>query len=140
MQVDSAANSWWPGPSCWSARRAALPGRGFGQGLRPFLDRPRVLRAFNLTMAALLVVSLYPLVVETRPAGAAKEAPRELAADLPRDAAMVFAGIGRDAHGRQGLKSVVIPEASQRCPGPEGLGEGVAGSVRPGQRFARLPG
>lgn len=56
---------------------------GFGQGLRPFLDRPRVLRAFNLTMAALLVVSLYPLVVETRPAGATKEAPRELAADLP---------------------------------------------------------
>ena len=56
---------------------------GFGQGLRPFLDRPRVLRAFNLTMAALLVVSLYPLVVETRPAGASHEAPRELAADLP---------------------------------------------------------
>ena len=55
---------------------------GFGQGLRPFLDRPKVLRAFNLTMAALLVVSLYPLVVETRPAGVSKEAPR-LLADLP---------------------------------------------------------
>jgi threonine/homoserine/homoserine lactone efflux protein len=55
---------------------------GFGQGMRRFLDRPPVLRAFNLTMAALLVVSLYPLVVETRPAGAAKEAPR-LLADLP---------------------------------------------------------
>lgn len=56
---------------------------GFGQGLRRFLDRPQVLRAFNLSMAALLVVSLYPLVVETRPAGASREAPRELAADLP---------------------------------------------------------
>ncbi|MFZ0269019.1 LysE family translocator [Caulobacter sp.] len=56
---------------------------GFGQGMQPFLDRPPVLRAFNLTMAALLVVSLYPLVVETRPAGASREAPRELAADLP---------------------------------------------------------
>lgn len=55
---------------------------GFGQGMRRFLDRPPVLRAFNLTMAALLVVSLYPLVVETRPAGASKEAPRVLA-DLP---------------------------------------------------------
>ena len=55
---------------------------GFGQGMRRFLDRPPVLRAFNLTMAALLVVSLYPLVVETRPAGASREAPRELA-DLP---------------------------------------------------------
>jgi len=55
---------------------------GFGQGMRRFLDRPPVLRAFNLTMAALLVVSLYPLVVETRPAGASKEAPR-LLADLP---------------------------------------------------------
>ncbi|MBO9559425.1 MAG: LysE family translocator [Caulobacter sp.] len=56
---------------------------GFGQGLRPFLDRPKVLRAFNLTMAALLVVSLYPLVVETRPAGVSHEAARELAASLP---------------------------------------------------------
>jgi threonine/homoserine/homoserine lactone efflux protein len=60
---------------------------GFGQGMRRFLDRPPVLRAFNLTMAALLVVSLYPLVVETKPAqasraGASKEAPRVLA-DLP---------------------------------------------------------
>ena len=56
---------------------------GFGQGMRRFLDRPPVLRAFNLTMAALLVASLYPLVVETRPAGASREAPRELASDLP---------------------------------------------------------
>jgi threonine/homoserine/homoserine lactone efflux protein len=55
---------------------------GFGQGLRPFLDRPAVLRVFNLTMAVLLVVSLYPLVVETRPAGVTKETPRVLA-DLP---------------------------------------------------------
>ncbi len=35
----------------------------FGVGLRRFLDRPRTLRAFNLTMAALLVASLYPLVL-----------------------------------------------------------------------------
>jgi threonine/homoserine/homoserine lactone efflux protein len=51
---------------------------GFGQGMRRFLDRPPVLRAFNLTMAALLVASLYPLVVETGPARKI-EAPRELA-------------------------------------------------------------
>ena len=42
---------------------------GFGQGLRPFLNRPAVLRTFNIVMAALLVASLYPLFVsrETRP-------------------------------------------------------------------------
>ena len=60
---------------------------GFGQGMRRFLDRPPVLRAFNLTMAALLVGSLYPLVVETGPAKPSV-APRELAAGgfpvLPR--------------------------------------------------------
>ena len=55
---------------------------GFGQGMRRFLDRPAVLRVFNVTMAVLLVASLYPLVVETRPAGA-REAPRELASGLP---------------------------------------------------------
>ena len=56
---------------------------GFGQGMRRFLDRPLVLRAFNLTMAALLVASLYPLVVETGP-GTRIEAPRQLAAqDMP---------------------------------------------------------
>ncbi|WP_297511736.1 LysE family translocator [uncultured Caulobacter sp.] len=37
---------------------------GFGQGLRPFLDRPAILRTFNIVMALLLVASLYPLVVE----------------------------------------------------------------------------
>jgi len=37
---------------------------GFGQGLRPFLDRPAVLRAFNVTMAALLVISLYPMLID----------------------------------------------------------------------------
>jgi threonine/homoserine/homoserine lactone efflux protein len=37
---------------------------GFGQGLRPFLDRPAALRAFNVTMAVLLVASLYPLLAE----------------------------------------------------------------------------
>ncbi|KRA64721.1 lysine transporter LysE [Caulobacter sp. Root655] len=55
---------------------------GFGQGMRRFLDRPPVLRAFNLTMAALLVASLYPLVVETGPKKV--EAPRQLAVqDMP---------------------------------------------------------
>jgi len=37
---------------------------GFGQGLRPFLDRPAALRVFNVTMAVLLVASLYPLLAE----------------------------------------------------------------------------
>lgn len=35
----------------------------FGVGLRRFLTEPAKLRAFNLTMAALLVVSLYPIFV-----------------------------------------------------------------------------
>lgn len=33
----------------------------FGQGLRGFLSNPRWLRVFNLTMATLLVLSLYPM-------------------------------------------------------------------------------
>ncbi|AJK48184.1 LysE family translocator [Burkholderia plantarii] len=33
----------------------------FGQGMRGFLSNPRRLRAFNVTMAMLLVVSLYPI-------------------------------------------------------------------------------
>jgi threonine/homoserine/homoserine lactone efflux protein len=37
---------------------------GAGVALRRFLDRPGVLRAFNLTMAALLMASLYPLGIE----------------------------------------------------------------------------
>jgi threonine/homoserine/homoserine lactone efflux protein len=37
---------------------------GFGVGLRRFLDRPAILRAFNISMAALLVLSLTPLVFE----------------------------------------------------------------------------
>lgn len=37
---------------------------GFGVGLRRFLDRPAMMRGFNLTMAALLLASLAPLVVE----------------------------------------------------------------------------
>jgi len=47
-------------PSCfsWAA---------FGVGLRRFLDRPAVLRAFNITMALLLVASLYPLLSELGP-------------------------------------------------------------------------
>ena len=34
---------------------------GFGVGVRRFLDRPAVLRGFNVTMAVLLAASLYPL-------------------------------------------------------------------------------
>jgi threonine/homoserine/homoserine lactone efflux protein len=65
---------------------------GFGQGLRRFLDRPAALRAFNLTMAGLLVVSLYPLVVETRPAASA-EAPGWLALEnLPATPHMTWRG------------------------------------------------
>jgi threonine/homoserine/homoserine lactone efflux protein len=37
---------------------------GFGVGLRRFLDRPVALKIFNLVMAALLVASLIPLVLE----------------------------------------------------------------------------
>jgi threonine/homoserine/homoserine lactone efflux protein len=37
---------------------------GFGVGLRRFLDRPVMMRVFNLTMAGLLLASLAPLVVE----------------------------------------------------------------------------
>lgn len=37
---------------------------GFGVGLRRFLDRPAVLKAFNVTMAVLLLTSLIPLVME----------------------------------------------------------------------------
>jgi len=39
----------------------------FGMGLRQFLDRPIVLRIFNVTMALLLVASLYPLFTELGP-------------------------------------------------------------------------
>jgi threonine/homoserine/homoserine lactone efflux protein len=39
----------------------------FGMGLRRFLDQPKVLRAFNLLMAALLVLSLYPIVADLMP-------------------------------------------------------------------------
>ncbi|WP_421739176.1 LysE family translocator [Caulobacter sp.] len=54
---------------------------GFGQVMRRYLDRPAVLRAFNVTMAALLVASLYPLFVDHR-AGSVP-ASREMATDLP---------------------------------------------------------
>lgn len=37
---------------------------GFGVGLRRFLDRPAVLRAFNVGMALLLVLSLVPVALE----------------------------------------------------------------------------
>lgn len=59
---------------------------GFGQGLRPFLDRPAVLRTFNVTMAALLVASLYPLFVDHKAAPA--PAPREVASEAPMLPAM----------------------------------------------------
>ena len=42
-----------PSVSLWAAA---------GQGLRRWLDAPARLRAFNWTMAALLVVSLYPVL------------------------------------------------------------------------------
>ena len=37
---------------------------GFGMGLRRFLDQPAVLRAFNVTMALLLVASLIPSLMD----------------------------------------------------------------------------
>lgn len=37
---------------------------GFGVGLRRLLDRPTVLRAFNLGMAGLLVISRAPRFLE----------------------------------------------------------------------------
>ena len=37
---------------------------GGGQAMRRFLDRPAVLRGFNLVMAALLLLSLYPMLRE----------------------------------------------------------------------------
>jgi len=40
---------------------------GFGVGLRRFLDRPAVLRTFNISMGALLAASLIPLVLEFIP-------------------------------------------------------------------------
>jgi len=57
---------------------------GFGQGLRPFLDRPKVLRTFNVVMALLLVVSLYPLVFEH----GARPVSLEALADVPAPPAM----------------------------------------------------
>ena len=39
---------------------------GFGHGLRRFLDRPAILRVFNVSMAVLLVASLYPLMTELK--------------------------------------------------------------------------
>lgn len=39
---------------------------GFGVVLRRFLDRPWTLRAFNVTMAVLLVASLYPMLEDLR--------------------------------------------------------------------------
>ena len=38
----------------------------FGVGIRRFLNRPRALRVFNVTMALLLVASLYPLFTELK--------------------------------------------------------------------------
>ncbi|OXI65565.1 lysine transporter LysE [Burkholderia sp. AU28863] len=39
----------------------------FGLGLRRFLSNPRALRVFNVTMAVLLILSLYPLVAHLLP-------------------------------------------------------------------------
>ena len=63
---------------------------GFGQGLRPFLDRPAVLRTFNVTMAVLLVVSLYPLV--SGYGASPVETLREIAADAPPTPVIRFRG------------------------------------------------
>lgn len=38
----------------------------FGSGLRRFLSTPRSIRIFNVSMALLLVASLYPVLVESR--------------------------------------------------------------------------
>jgi threonine/homoserine/homoserine lactone efflux protein len=54
---------------------------GFGQAMRRFLDRPAVLRTFNVTMAVLLVASLYPLFVEH--SAEPVTAPREVASEMP---------------------------------------------------------
>lgn len=40
---------------------------GFGQGMRRFLETPAALRAFNVSMALLLVASLYPMLTELKP-------------------------------------------------------------------------
>lgn len=63
---------------------------GFGQAMRRFLDKPAVLRTFNVTMAALLVASLYPLFVDhpARPA----IAPRQVAGALPAMPLMPWRG------------------------------------------------
>ena len=37
---------------------------GFGAGMRRYLDRPKVLRIFNLAMAAFLLASLVPLAID----------------------------------------------------------------------------
>jgi threonine/homoserine/homoserine lactone efflux protein len=39
---------------------------GFGVGMKRVLNRPGPMRAFNLTMAGLLLLSLYPLFTEAR--------------------------------------------------------------------------
>ncbi|MCS6502457.1 LysE family translocator [Burkholderia thailandensis] len=62
LSTDYGCNAVWmalvfvfvglPCISVWAA---------FGQGLRGFLSNPRWLRVFNVTMAALLVLSLYPM-------------------------------------------------------------------------------
>ena len=39
----------------------------FGVGLKRFLNRPAILRGFNIVMALLLVLSLYPLFAELSP-------------------------------------------------------------------------
>jgi threonine/homoserine/homoserine lactone efflux protein len=36
----------------------------FGSALRPLLSSPRAVRAFNIVMAALLLASLYPVLVD----------------------------------------------------------------------------
>lgn len=53
--------SAWRWYSSWWAFSTIGVWAAFGQGMRGFLSNPRRLRMFNVTMAILLVASLYPL-------------------------------------------------------------------------------
>ena len=57
---------------------------GFGSGIRRWLRKPSHLKAFNWTMAALLVASMYPLVTE--PLGAATASPNAASKTPPATA------------------------------------------------------
>ena len=78
-----------PSVGCWTT---------LGTVMRRFLDRPGVLRAFNLTMAALLVASLYPVAGELVQAWRAASGPKvEPAHDLRGGAVGLAKGLIRPA-------------------------------------------